>query len=78
MDKSFLLHAIAVLFDIGMYCCYSERTDINTMIIACMIGVSQVAVLTVFLIDKLFLGRIAELGTDCYFQLQNRVLQLIW
>ena len=62
MDKSFLiLHAIAVCFCIGILLLLQRAgADINTMIIACMIGVSGIAVLTVFLIDKLFLGRMAE------------------
>ena len=38
-----------------------------------MIGVSGIAVLTVFLIDKLFLGRMAELGASCYFSTKQSV-----
>ncbi len=75
MDKSFLiLYAIAVCFCIGILLLL-QRTgaDINTMIIACMIGVSGIAVLTVFLIDKLFFGRMAELGASCYFSTKQSV-----
>ena len=75
MDKSFLiLYAIAVCFCIGILLLL-QRTgaDINTMIIACMIGVSGIAVLTVFLIDKLFFGRMAELGASCYFNTKQCV-----
>ena len=75
MDKSFLiLHAIAVCFCIGILLLLQRAgADINTMIIACMIGVSGIAVLTVFLIDKLFLGRMAELGASCYFSTKQSV-----
>ena len=46
MDKSFLiLHAIAVCFCIGILLLLQRAgADINTMIIACMIGVSGIAV----------------------------------
>ena len=75
MDKSFLvLYAAAVCFCIGILLLL-QRTgaDTNTMIISCMIGVSGIAVLTVFLIDKLFFGRMAELGASCYFSTQQSV-----
>lgn len=75
MDKSFLvLYAIAVCFGIGILLLL-QRTgaDRNTMIISCMIGASGIAVLTVFLIDKLFFGRMAELGASCYFSTKQCV-----
>lgn len=69
MDKSFLvLYAVAVCFCIGiMLLLQRTGADTNTMVISCMIGVSGIAVFTVFLIDKLFFGRMAELGASCYF-----------
>lgn len=79
MDKSFLiLYAIAVCFCIGILLLL-QRTgaDINTMIIACMIGVSGIAVLTVFLIDKLFLAE-WQSWEQAAISVQNRVLQSIW
>lgn len=69
VDKSFfLLHAIAVCFITGgLLLLYRIGADRNTMIISCMIGACGMAVLTVFLIDKLFFGKMAELGASCYF-----------
>lgn len=75
MDKSFLaVYAIAVCFCIGILLLLQRiGADKNTMIIACMIGVSGIAVLTVVLIDKLFFGRMAELGASCYFSTKQSV-----
>lgn len=75
MDKSFLvLYVIAVCFCIGILLLLQRTAaDTNAMIISCMIGVSEIAVLTVFLIDKLFFGRMAELGASCYFSTKQSV-----
>lgn len=75
MDKSFLiLYAVAVCFCIGILLLLQQTgADTNTMVISCMIGVSGIAVLTVFLIDKSFFGRMAELGASCYFSTKQIV-----
>ena len=75
MDKSFLvLYAVAVCFCIGILLLLQQTgADTNTMIISCMIGVSGIAVLTIFLIDKLFFGRMAELGASCYFSTKQSI-----
>lgn len=75
MDKSFFaVYAMSVCFCTGILLLLLRTgADKNTMIIACMIGVSGTAVLTVFLIDKLFFGRMAELGASCYFSTKQSV-----
>lgn len=69
MDKAFIfLYIMAVSSSIGvLFLLQQTGADRNTMIISCMIETSVISIFTVFLVDKLFFGRMAELGASCYF-----------
>lgn len=69
MDKAFLfIYAALVCVGTGvLYLLQQAGADRNIMIISCMAGASVMGILTIIIIDKLFLGKMAELGASCYF-----------
>lgn len=75
MDKSFLFVYLAVVcLGIGvLFLLRQVGADRSTIIISCMIGASVMGILTVLIIDKLFFGRMAELGASCYFNTRQCV-----
>lgn len=75
MDKSFLfMYMVVVFLGIGiLFLLQQTGADRSTMIISCMIGASVMGILTVLIIDKLFFGRMAELGASCYFNTKQCV-----
>lgn len=75
VDKLFLsIYAVVVCLIVGvLFLLQQTRIDRSTIIISCMIGVSALALLTVLIIDKLFFGRMAELGASCYFDTKQCV-----
>ncbi|CCX58394.1 putative uncharacterized protein [Blautia hydrogenotrophica CAG:147] len=75
VDKLFLsIYAVVVCLIVGvLFLLQQTRIDRSTIIISCMIGVSALAFLTVLIIDKLFFGRMAELGASCYFDTKQCV-----
>ena len=45
----------------------------NEIIIACMVGAGILSVVSISIIDKVFFGRMAELGECCYFNTKQCV-----
>lgn len=75
MDKSFFLIYV-ILICLGtafMFLLQKTGAGRNEIMIACMVGATVLGISTVILIDKLFFGRMAELGASCYFSTKQCV-----
>lgn len=69
MDKSFFA-VYAILFSVGavgMYFCEWANLNENTIIAIYMSGACILSAASIIFIDKLFFGKMAELGKSCYF-----------
>lgn len=75
MDKLFFV-IYGVLICLGFIFALALQhtgTDKNEMIIACMIGAGILSIMSIIFIDRLFFGKMAELGASCYFNTKQCV-----
>ena len=75
MDKLFfavygVLICLGIIFITALQ--YTELNQ-NGMIIVCMVGAGILSITSISVIDKLFFGKMAELGESCYFNTKQCV-----
>lgn len=75
MDKLFfvvygVLICLGIIFITALQC---TGVNQNEMITVCMVGAGILSITSICVIDKLFFGKMAELGASCYFNTKQCV-----
>lgn len=75
MDKVFfIIYGVIICLEIVSIAALQYiGVNQNEIIIACMVGAGILSVVSISIIDKVFLGRMAELGECCYFNTKQCV-----